>query len=322
MIHTEFLPGQGLGNQLWVYAAARGIAKHLGRPHVVTGQGALKAGDFLELDWGDSELLEDGPIAQFQEKLFYDPELKYFASDFDPRVLDLPERCRIDGLMQSENYFFGREAELSRWIRTSASMHRMAEAFSDRVVLNLRGGEYKRHKTLILPKSYWVDAMRHLTEKTGEDRFLVVTDDPAYARAMLPGLEVVSGIADSWAALHGARAMAVSNSSFSYFPIKTRTDSPLVIAPAIWARPGNAFDRWASPANFYGGWQWLGPDGEIWDNARCSEIVEATREYYRSYNVRVPHSFAQVQSVTSHFPGWVKRPAKRILGRVMPMRFG
>lgn len=322
MIHTEFLPGQGLGNQLWVYAAARGIAKRLGRPHVVTGRGAFKAGDFLELDWGDSELLKDGPIAQFQEELFYDPELKYFASDFDRRVLDLPERCRIDGLMQSEKYFFGCESELNRWIRASETVRRRAEVFSHRAVLNLRGGEYKRHRNLVLPKSYWQDAMRHLTERTGETKFLVVTDDSAYAKALFPGFEVVSGIEDSWAALHGAKAMAVSNSSFSYFPIKTRTDAPLVIAPSLWARPANAYNRWATPANFYEGWQWLGADGELGMHEDCVQVVEATRTHYQSYNVRIPNCSRLGQRATYLIPSWVKKPMKRVLARLLPIWFG
>ena len=322
MIQTKFYTGQGLGNQLWVYAASRGIAERLGREHVVSGYEAFKGHDVVDLDWGDPDLLLEGPVARFQEELFYDSELNYFASDFDYRVLDVPGRCQIDGLMQSEKYFFGREVQLSQWIRITPSVGGLAEEFSDRVVLNLRGGEYKRHKHLVLPKSYWVDAMRHLTENTGEDRFLVVTDDPAYARALFPNFDVVSGIANSWAALHTARALAVSNSSFSYFPIKTRSDNPLVIAPALWARPSNQFDRWASPANFYRGWQWLGMDGEILDSAQCSEIIEATQKYYQSYCVRVSKRFAQKQSFSSHIPGWVKRSAKLILSRIIPTKIG
>ncbi len=322
MIHTEFLAGQGLGNQLWVYAAARGIAEHLGRAHVVTGRDMFKAHDVLELDWGDAEMLKAGPVGHFQEELFFDPELAYFSSDFDARVTALPPRCRVDGLMQSEDYFFGRLDDLGQWIRTTEPIRIRAEDFADRVVLNLRGGEYKRHKHLVLPKTYWQHAMRHLTEKTGETRFLLVTDDPAYARAMFPGYEVVSGIAESWAALYGARALAVSNSSFSYFPIKTRADKPLVIAPMLWARPANAQNRWASPANFYESWQWLSADGILVEPTDCAKIVAATRTHYQSYNIRVPQSLGLGQSKTRHIPEWLKRPLKRAASHLMPTRIG
>ena len=322
MIHTEFLAGQGLGNQLWVYAAARGIAEHLGRPHIVTGHDRFKAHDMLDLDWGDSSLLNAGPVSVFHEELFYDPELNYLASDFDARVVTLPPRCRIDGLMQSEKYFFGRTDYLGRWIRTTRPIRKRAEEFAGKVVLNLRGGEYKRHKNLILPKSYWHNAMRHLAERTGEEQFLIVTDDPAYARALLPGYEVVTGIADSWAALHGAAALAVSNSSFSYFPIKTRSDKPLVIAPALWARPGNSLNRWASPANYYEDWHWLSMDGSLVDPADCAKIVEETRSHLRSFNIRVPESLGLGQSVTRHIPGCVKTPLKWLAKSLLPTKVG
>ena len=322
MIQTEFLAGQGLGNQLWVYAATRGISEHLGRTHVVTGRDVFKAHGVLELDWGDAETLNEGPIIPFHEELFHDTELGYLASDFDARVTALPPRCRINGLMQSENYFFGRLDNLSRWIRTAEPIQRRAEDFAERVVLNLRGGEYKRHKNLVLPKTYWQHAMRHLTEMTSETSFLVVTDDPAYARAMFPGFEVVSGIADSWAALHGARALAVSNSSFSYFPIKTRDDNPLVIAPFLWARPANAESRWASPANFYSNWRWLDMDGNFVNSDDCAKILAKTRSHYQSYNIRVPQDYSLGQPATRYIPAWVKRPIKRMLGHLLPTKIG
>lgn len=322
MIHTAFLDGQGLGNQLWAYAASRGIAEELDRPHVVTGRDQFKAHGILEIDWGQQDLLLDGPISQYHEELFYDSDLKYFASDFDQNVLSLPVRCQINGNFQDERYFFGRLNALSKWIRVDISVQERAKRFSNAIVLNIRGGEYKRHHGLILPKSYWINAMRLLEDMTGNNCFIIVTDDPRYARSIFPKIEVVSGIADSWAALRGCSALAVSNSSFAYFPIKTRPDTPLVIAPACWSRFNNPYSRWASPANYYPEWAWMGAEGDLYNSAQCLSLVEGTRSFYKNFPIRISVEHGVGKTYLGRVPKWAKAPVKKLARTLFPRKFG
>lgn len=90
--------------------------------------------------------------------------------------------------------------------------------YKDICVLNIRGGEYRRHKNLILPRTYWVDAMINIRQKIGVDQFLIVTDDRSYAKALFPSIPVLEGgVAECYAALHGAHCHIVSNSSFHTF---------------------------------------------------------------------------------------------------------
>jgi hypothetical protein len=322
MVVTKFLEGQGLGNQLWVYAAGRSISEKLGRPHVVTGRDVFKGKELLELDWGNEKLLGKGTYFQFHEELFYDHELFYLAPDFDSRVTKLPERCYINGLFQSEDYFFGRLAELRNWIRTKDLVQKRSKIFADRLILNIRGGEYKRHKNLILPKTYWQHAITHLSNLASEKSFLIVTDDPPYARTLLPGLEIVTGIVDSWAALHGARAVAVSNSSFSYFPIKTRKDKPIVIAPVCWSRFDNLYKRWAGPANYYSDWKWMGPEGNIYNKEQCISLVRETRKHYNAYSIRTSKDYPINRTILSYVPKFLKTPLKKTLSILFPSKFG
>jgi len=114
MIVTEFYEGQGLGNQLWVYAACRSIAEELGKQHLIVNPEVFKGHSFLDIDFGHASNLESGcaPVNisawnLFNEEIFFDPELDYFSSDFDRRVLTLQPNTRIHGLFQSERYFFG-----------------------------------------------------------------------------------------------------------------------------------------------------------------------------------------------------------------------
>lgn len=318
MIQTQFLAGQGLGNQLWVYAAGRGIAEHLARPHVVLGYDDFKGHEIVDIDWGEHADVDTQQVSVYREETFYDPELGYFASDFDANVVSVEPRCRIVGNLQSEQYFFGRVSNLSSWMRPIDSIKDLAEQFSNRVIINVRGGEYKRHKNLILPKEYWEHAINHLRIQTGVTSPLIVTDDPSYAKVLFPDFEIVTGIRESWAALYGARAIAVSNSSFSYFPIKVRKTAPLVIAPMHWARFNNLYGRWASPANYYEDWLWLNARGELAHPDDCVMSVDKTRRHYQNYSVRVPSNFTFKRSLASKVPTWLKKPIKSVLKATFP----
>lgn len=326
IIQTKFLVGQGLGNQLWVYAAGRSLAKKHGRQHVVTGMNAFKGSSFLEIDCGlDPDAR--APIAQFNEALYYDPSLKYFSSGYDNRVESLPLRAQINGLFQSERYLCDHMQHLSSWIRPVKFIQEMANNYREICVLNLRGGEYKRHSSFILPRNYWDMAVAVLRKKFGDVRIIVVTDDPAYARVFLPEFPVLEGgVAECYAALMGAKALAVSNSSFSYFPIKTRDNQPFVIAPEHWARYGHPDARWAMPANVYKDWTYLGVSGTLKSASDCSQAAKQDEIFYEStFNVRIPLNMAHkiVDTSPARFiPGAIKRPLKKIASYLFPMRFG
>lgn len=331
MISTDFLSGQGLGNQLWVYAACRGIADHLGMPFSIGGRAQFKGAGFLEIDWGHEDgaplpgvAAMDGDSRTFRERLYYDPDLDYFASDYDARVEHLGPGTRLEGLFQSEEYFYGKDSMLRQWLRLSDEMLEKAEKYRNFCVLNIRGGEYKRHRNLILPQSYWVNGIRNIRKQIGIDQFLIVTDDRAYAKALFPDMPVLEGdVADCYAALHGARCHVVSNSSFSYFPIKTRADSPYVIAPYLWSRFANSYQRWAAPANLYKNWHWQDGDGFLHSCDECIEFRDRTREFYfNQYNINIPQTALRSGGALRKIPKWMKRPAKLILSKFFPKLIG
>jgi hypothetical protein len=323
IIQTKFLAGQGLGNQLWVYAAGRALAEKLGRQHVVLGMDLFKGRDFLDIDAG-MDLDAGAPIEQFNETLYYDPILKYFSSTYDNRVESLPSRVQINGLFQSERYLYGNMRDLSTWIRPSKYVQKIATNYKDVCILNLRGGEYKRHRSFILPRSYWDMAINVLRMKLGDTKIMVVTDDPAYAQAFLPEFPVLEGgVAECYAALMGAKALAVSNSSFAYFPIKTRHDLPFVLAPEHWARYGHSGGRWAMPSNVYQGWTYLSKSGTLFEYSDCLKAAEVDAAYYEAtFNVRVPEQMLTNVPLTRFIPVTLKRFIKRVAAYLFPTRFG
>lgn len=331
MISTELYDGQGLGNQLWVYAASRSIAERLNLPFVLLGSERFKGKDFLHIAHhvGVSEeeaaaVVKRGGWNRFHEAIFYDSDLDYISSGFDSRVFALCETSKLDGLFQSERYFFGDLERPKKYFILDEGWKAKNLVPDDTCIINLRGGEYKRHKNFILPESYWRYAIENMKRIANVHNFLVVTDDVRYARAMFPGFDVLhGGVGDCYASLHNAKFLIISNSSFAYFPVKTGGNSKLVIAPKYWARYTNPLRRWASPANLYESWLWQSPDGRLSTYEECRPECEATEaEYDANYFVRTTLEQIQKPGIKRFIPVTLRSQAKRALSLIFPRHFG
>ena len=335
LIFTEFYEGQGLGNQLWVYAASRSIAEYLSVPFAVQGMERFKGADFLKLDatvgvnlTEAQELIkrsiQNGSLRSFHEATYFDPELDYFSSGYDDRIEKIHGFTKLDGLFQSEKYFFGNLEKLKKYFVIDPHFLETNAVGSDVGVINLRGGEYKRHNSLILPESYWKNAINNLKANADIKHFLVVTDDKSYAKALFPQFEILQGgIGDCYATLYNAEHLILSNSSFAYFPVKTSPNIKSVIAPQYWARFGNPYKRWASVANCYAGWEWQGSDGGLQSYEQCLPEVAATEELYEStYHLRTTQARVHKKTLRGLLPQPIRNAIKKALGLIFPKWIG
>ncbi len=331
MITTELSEGQGLGNQLWVYAASRSIAEQLNVPFILLGTEHFKGKGFLHItsEVGISaaeaaDVAKSSRWSRFHEALFYDPDLDYISSGFDARVLGLSGMNKLDGLYQSEKYFFGDLERPKRYFILDDAWKAKNPVLEDTCIINLRGGEYKRHKNFILPESYWNRAIENMKRMADVRKFLVVTDDVRYARVMFPRFDVLEGgIGDCYASIYNAKYLILSNSSFAYFPVKTGGNSRLVIAPKYWARYANPYGRWASIANLYESWLWQSPDGRLSTFEECLPECAATEaEYEAKYFVRTTPGLVQKPGIRQFVPKLLRSRIKRALSLVFPRHFG
>ena len=332
MIITELYSGQGLGNQLWCYSVCRSIADELNMPFKISGKENFKGKGFLNIDFFSKEYEElySGYCATgkthdiFYERLFYDPELDYIASGFDGSVRMISPNTKIEGFFQSEKYFFNDLERIKRYIKIKDDKLSLISIPNNACVLNIRGGEYKRHKRFILPRDYWLNAMKNMKDIYNVNNFVIVTDDPKYVKALLPDIKtIITGIAESWIALYRASFLIVSNSTFSYFPIKVKIDKPVVIAPKYFARFNDKLNRWASPANIYKDWLWQDRCGELATYEKCMDEAMKTEEYYlKNYHILTPPNVVYRNGFRNYIPRWIKRIIKRIFSILFPLKFG
>jgi len=330
IITTKFYKGQGLGNQLWVYAVGRSIAEYLGFGFIQQNMESFKGKDFLDIDdivnvdlkYLNSINLDS--LQTFHEARYFDQDLNVTSSGFDERVKDIKNSVCLEGLYQSEKYFFGHLEKISNYIRIKNDFLKYEKMPNDVCIINLRGGEYKRHANLILPMEYWNNAIKNMKINMNIVKFIVVTDDKRYARAIFPEYEVLDGgVAECYLALKSAKYLILSNSSFSYFPTKTNNNTPYVIAPMYWARPFNSLKRWASPANLYEDWMWQDITGVLYEYKTLIKESESTELYYKnSYYLRSEVDISSQKTLLSYVPKKFKSKIKKIFSLINPKKYG
>lgn len=331
MIKIIFKDGQGLGNQLWLFAVAKSISEKLNQELFIEDIYKFKGKDFLILDYISSKnkidiIDQKIPISEFKnfsERIYYDNDLKYIVSSFDENILKISENTFIDGIFQSEKYFFGDIDKLKRYIKPNKSILNKNKIGKDFCILNIRGGEYKRHKDFLLSKNYWINAMENFRRQFKIFKFKIVTDDFKYAKALFPEFEIIHGsIPKCYSTIYNCKNIIVSNSSFSYFPCKTGIKKN-VIAPMYWARPIRNKKRWISPGNIYKDWLWQDNLGIIHSYEDCLKIAEKTDIYYRKeYTVLIDKKNIPSSGIINFIPSFVKNILKKILSYFFPTHFG
>ena len=295
MIGTEFIPGQGLGNQLLCYVTARCIALEHGVPFgLVRGEllgnvlHSQRGMYFMDIDLGERIAEEDrDKYNRYDEKetrLFignsqHDMTHGCYVADADPALHTLPDDTLIYGNMQSEDYFGKYRDEVRSWLklRPEADSHEYTR--DNLCIINMRGGEYADSPELFLDRSYWLHAIRHMKQIRPDMEFMVVTEDVESAKKVLPEFECHHfDMGKDYATVHNARYLILSNSSFAVMPAFTSETLQYAIAPKYWARHNVSDGYWASGQNIYSFLDYLDRKGNIFTAKECREEWEAYKE--------------------------------------------
>lgn len=302
MIATELYFGQGIGNQLHVYVTTRVIAKDRNLDFGFLGLenfGDRRYNDrglyFMDLDLGKPV---EGIVHRYQEK-----ELRLITNNShhdatlgcdirlpDTDLKNVPDNCKIDGTMQSDEYLYHRRDDIKQWLKLKPE-HDCKDFTSDDIcVLNIR--DYEGNNELFLPRDYWVRAICRMLKMNSEMRFLVITENPDMAKRLLPELaENVYhfDVGKDYAIIKNARWLILSNSSFGYFPALTNDEAQLIIAPKYWARHNVSDGYWCTGCNLYRGFVYMDREGNLQSYDECKREFEIYKlehkELYKQYNI-------------------------------------
>ena len=324
MLLIEFKEGQGLGNQLWNYAALRSIAQYKGYTFKVVNYENFKGKNFIKIKKSNSKKnIQRNKYTQFKEKCFYDNDLSCFVYGYDKEVLNVQKNTFLDGVFQSEKYLMPNINVINDFFEINLKNFNPNFDYQKTCILNIRGGEYKMHKELILPKAYWLNGIKNMQEKFSDLEFKIVTDDINYASKLLPHLEILKGnIKNDFINLYFSKYLILSNSSFAYFPTKLGIKPNYVIAPINWSRFDNKYNRWVSHANFYSEWNWQNKEGFILSKEETISSVNKSEEFYNSYNVLTSENYFRKFKINYLLPRKLKNKIKQFLGKIFPLFIG
>jgi hypothetical protein len=287
MILIEFYEGQGLGNQLWLYSAGRVLADIKNCDLYIENDFLFKGANFLNIRYKSTINFPKNfkkKLAVYNEPFFFDPNFKTYITFYDKNFFKINKNVILRGIFQSEKYlrnsFYKNENIISFKNTTIGNLENLNHKIC---LINLRGGEFKRYKDLILPLTYWNFAMKYMKERKNVSKFIIVTDDKFYARRLFPDFEIISDdISLCFRYLTLAKYLIVSNSSFSYFPISMNRNKPFVIAPHNWGRFNNRLNLWVAPCNFYKKWHWMDYKGRLFKHSELNKHITNTWLYYNT----------------------------------------
>ena len=259
MLATEFLHGQGLGNQLFVYVTTRMLAYKLGYEFGIAG---LKdAGDsrvnqkgfyFMDLDYGKEVPQGLTRYDEYRHGLWTDPQLRTDIRLTDKNLLSISDNHIIYGNLQSEDYFGDRLDLVKRWLKVRDEYEHLDTNGKNICVINFRGGDIIGNAGAYVPKSYWDKAIERMREYNPQMEFCIVTDDVVTAQQMLPEYPAYhQSVAWDYVAVKNARNVICTTSTFSCFPLWTSETLEYCIAPKYWFHHNLSKGWWSLGCSIY-----------------------------------------------------------------------
>lgn len=285
LLATHLELGQGLGNQLWAYAALRTAALRTGIDFAVTGESNYKGKSFLDIDFGHlidvpgSAMAEN--FATVRENLLR-TQSGTDVSPVDNNVLRPEPNSLLIGNFQSYNYIAGYERE----VRSAVELRDEPIHFGDNVtVLHVRMGDFIKNDVW-LGAEYYFKAMSWVRERNPNAKFLIVSDQPGKAAKILklsghdltrrplfrekkPSPPIAphhygSDLRGDFNLMYSARSIIMPASSLSWWAAFLSLDQKhFVIAPDRWAAHNLDGSYWSTAEIATPGYSYMSRDGKV-----------------------------------------------------------
>ena len=291
MLATEFLHGQGLGNQLFAYVTTRVIARRLGYDFGI--KGLQSAGDsrvnkkgfyFMNLDYGKEVPDNLETYFEYRHAIHTDEWLHTDIRLTDKDLLSIPDNHIIYGNLQSEDYFYDELDLVKEWLKVRIMYEHDETNGKNICVLNFRGGDMVGNPGAFVPRSYWKNAMEHMSLYNPDMEYCIVTDDIESANRMLPGIPAYHvDVAWDYVAIKNARNVICTTSTFSCFPLWTSKNLEMCIAPKYWFHHNLSQGWWSLGCSIYSfPTYYMDREGKLFTPEECRVEWE---EYKKTSNI-------------------------------------
>jgi hypothetical protein len=300
MIITEIYNGQGFGNQLFVYVTTRMLAHKLGYDFGIMSPHKWKGYDLMNVDMGNKVIGGSGPEGGPPDRL--PEEIKNYYHEYlhgknhhlcdntrtfqltDKNLFSIPDNTKIEGVLQSEDYFYDNIDLVKKWIKVNPEVDHFDTNEKNICILNFRGGDIIGNLGWWLPRKYWLNAIENAIQYNPDMQFAIVTDDIAAANAILPEYPAYhQNIAWDYVAIKNARNVICSSSTFACFPLWTSDTLEYCIAPKYWFDHNRSQGWWSLGCSIYSyPTYYMDREGKLFTPDQCRVEWE---EYKKSSNI-------------------------------------
>jgi len=338
MIGTEFLKGQGLGNQLFCYVTARAIATDKGVSFGTAGQNQFgynihndKGMYFMDIDLGVNISDEEKKtFTQYKEKddrlylgTFHDLQHGCYVTGLDKSMFSIADNTLIYGNMQDEGYFHKYYDQLKDWLKVKAEHDTYEFSKENLCIINFRGGEYFSYPEFTLKRKYWLNGMKKMREINPAMEFMIITDDPETANKIIPEIPAYHfDIGKDFVIIKNARYLLLSNSSFACIPAFLSETVKYIIAPKYWGRYNVSDGYWCGEQNIYRDFHYMDRRGKIFTADECrKELAEYKKNSprYKKLNI-YPTGLSlvakQINARYIHYEFWLVRIWRSLIKRI------
>ena len=251
MITTNFTGN--LGNHLWQYASTRSVAESKNYDWGFNNfcshdyYGGKSQFYFMDVDFGKQI---SGITKEFNETWDVRDGTNILTG-VDEAIYNIEDNTHIYGynkaygaLLQSEDYLWKNKNSVKTWFGIKSEykkeyddkLEQMGILLDENMcILNLRGGEYRGIRHVLLINKYWEDGIRYMLNVNPKMKFICITDDTELAKSQLPGhVQVIhQDVGFDFYVVNSARYIIIANSSFAWWAAWL-SNADKIIAPFGW----------------------------------------------------------------------------------------
>jgi len=299
-----------LGNHMWQYAVCRTIAEEKGYDWGIDSSpshdyhNGMSQMYFMNVDFGKPV---EGIIHEYHEpwKMITHVE-KVNITMLNPSLYEIQDNTilvgdksinpgAVGGIYQSEDYIIDRRDDIKEWFEikseSSQEYNKILEDNNiilddDTCIINFRGGEYKNIPKVLLRREYWRDSINHMKEINPKMKFLIISDDPIFAKSYMP-FDIPSmhiDIGFDFYVVNQAKNVILSNSSFGWWCGWLNDNANLIIAPKYWASHNVSDGYWGTGDMYTSTFTYLDREGKLVSYEACKQQA---LEYYKNKNIKI-----------------------------------
>jgi hypothetical protein len=294
-----------LGNHMWQYASCRSIAEKLNYEWGINSspthdyyQG-MNQMYFMDIDFGKPI---DGITKDFHENWTnhnHNGDVINITM-FDERVLQLEDNTKLighkgalGGIYQTDKYFFNEFDKVKSWFKLNESyvneyekkLQELNINLDDNLcVINFRGGEYRSIPKVVCRREYWRDSINHMLDLNPNMKFILITDDPAYASSFMP-FDIPTfhiDIGFDFYVVNQAKWLIISNSTFGWWAAWLNKNVNKILAPKYWASHNHSDGYWCVGECYTESFHYVDRNGEINDYLTCKK---ESLDFYKLNNI-------------------------------------